>query len=130
MLELMVAVAIAAILASIALNSYAGYVTRARLSDAWDGLANYRLRMEQAYQDGGSYGTAACTVATPAPTKYFTFACALANGGMTFVATATSTAAMPGYAYAVSDDGVQSTTAFPDASGLPASCWLSRVGDC
>ena len=126
----MVAVVIVAIVAAVALPAYTSYVTRARLSDAYDGLTNYRLRMEQAYQDTGNFGGAGCAVAVPAATRYFAFSCTLANGGMTFVATASSTAAMPGYAFTVNDDGTQATTAFPGATALPAQCWLSRNGDC
>ena len=51
----MVAVVIVAIVAAVALPAYTSYVTRARLSDAYDGLTNYRLRMEQAYQDTGNF---------------------------------------------------------------------------
>ena len=46
------------------------------------------------------------------------------------VLTATGNAGlMDGFTFTVDDANAQRTTAFPDASGLPASCWLKRKGD-
>lgn len=57
----MVAVAIVAILAGTALPAYTDYVRRGQLPDAFSALADYRVKMEQYYQDRRNYGTAACT---------------------------------------------------------------------
>ena len=64
LIELMVTVAVVAILASIALPSYSAYLQRSRVPAALDGLSSYATRMEQRYQDVGNYATGtACAVA-------------------------------------------------------------------
>ena len=47
LLELMIAVAIVAILAAIALPSYSDYIKRAKLVEAQNALADFRVKMEQ-----------------------------------------------------------------------------------
>lgn len=130
LLELLVAMAVAGLLTVIAIASYTSYIQRARLSEAFEGLTNYRLKMEQAFQDNGNFGTAACLVAVPADTPHFKFSCEIGNGGLSFVATAKGANKMEGRQFTVNDDGAQATTEFPGASGLPAACWLTRAGGC
>jgi len=130
-LELVTTVAVVAILASIALPSYIDYMRRSRLTDGFQAMAQFRMRMEQAFQDNGNYGVAGgpCAVAVPATSAYFSFECTLGAGGASFAMTATGTGFMSGYAYAVDDAGNQTTTAFPRAV-VPVACWLTRSGEC
>jgi prepilin-type N-terminal cleavage/methylation domain-containing protein len=130
LIELMVAVVVIAILSTIAFPSYTEYIKRSRISDGLAPLAQYRLQMEQASQDNGNYGVTTCAVAALTATAYFTFGCALGANAQSFTATATGTGTMAGYAYTVDDTGAQKTTAYPGRTGLPASCWLTRKGDC
>ena len=76
-IELMIAVAIIAILAAIALPAYEDYVRRAKLTEAFTALADFRVRMEQFYQDNRRYdggGLDGCGAAAP-NSKAFTFGC-------------------------------------------------------
>lgn len=128
LIELMITLAIIAILASVAVPSYSAYVTRSRLVEGQDALTTYRTRMEQLYQDSGNYGVGSCA-ATSASLKNFAITCELTSGGQGFVATADGTGALNGYTYTVNDANVRSTTAFPKAV-VPANCWLSSAGGC
>jgi type IV pilus assembly protein PilE len=130
LIELMVALAIIAIITSLALPSYAAYLQRSRVGDALAPLMQYRLQMEQASQDNGNYGVTGCAVPSPAATPYFRFGCTLATGAQGFVATATGYGTMAAYVFSVDELGLQKTTAFPGAASLPAPCWLTRIGDC
>lgn len=127
--EAMIAVAVLALLASIALPTYSGYVERSRLADAFNVLSTYRLRMEQGHQDNGNYGKDACAVATPSATTYFLFSCKVSDDGQTFVASAAGASSMAAYGFTVDDQENKVTTAFPKAD-VPANCWMTRVGDC
>jgi type IV pilus assembly protein PilE len=128
LIELMVAVAIVAILAKVALPSYTAYVQRAKVPPALDALSAHALRMEQRYQDTGSYGTSTCAVAAPAAAN-FTVSCTLSNSGQNFISAATGTGSMAGYGYTINHQGVRATTAHP--KGLPStSCWSTRGGSC
>ena len=63
LMELMVTVAIIAILASIALPSYSEYITRSRLVDAHTRLGDLRIQMEKYFQDNRTYlAGAACGI--------------------------------------------------------------------
>ena len=130
LVELLIALAILVILAAIALPSYSDYVRRAQLSSAFETLGSYRMRLEQAYQDGGNYGVTNCAVAAPGGTSYFSYSCTLTNSGQGFTATGTGTGMMSGYAYTTDAAGANTTTAFPRATTLPAACWWQKPGDC
>lgn len=125
LMEIMVTVALVALLASIALPSYAAYVKRARIPPALVALSAYSLRMEQAYQDSGSYGAEACT-AKVIDTQDFHMSCAPGKKGRSFVATVTGNGPMAGYVYTIDQDGNRATVAHPQ--GGNASCWTSRGG--
>lgn len=126
----MITVAIVAILASVALPAYTAYIQRSRVPVALDGLSAYLTRMEQRYQDVGSYANAAnaCAVAVPTADN-FTVTCAISNAGQGFTATATGSGPMAGYAFTINHLGVRVTTAHP--KGAPAAnCWSTRGGSC
>jgi type IV pilus assembly protein PilE len=128
LIEVMITVAIVAILASIALPAYTGYLQRARVPAALDGLSAYLTRMEQRYQDVGSYGNAACAVAVPTADN-FVVTCAISDGGQGFTATATGNGPVAGFTYTINHLGVRATTAHP--KGVPAAnCWTTRGSTC
>ena len=66
LIELMIAVAIIAILAAIAIPSYSEYVRRGRITEAISALSGMRVKMEQFFQDNRSY-VGACIAGTVAP---------------------------------------------------------------
>lgn len=132
LIEVMITVAIVAILASIALPAYGEYVRRARVPPALEGLSAYATRMEQRFQDTGRYSNAAglCAVQPlPAPAN-FSISCTITNAqGTAFVATATGAGSMAGYSYSVDHQGVRTTLLHP--RGVPAgNCWSMRGALC
>jgi type IV pilus assembly protein PilE len=132
LIELLVAIAIVAILAAVALPAYSNYVQRSRVPAALDGLSSYAVRMEQRFQDGGSYANgAACGVALPTVAN-FTVTCSLVTvggiAGAGFTATATGGGSMAGYTYTINHQGARSTTAHP--KGANTTCWTTRGSTC
>lgn len=70
LIELMITVAITGVLASIAVPSYQDYVRRGQVVEAPTYLSDYRVKMEQYFQDFknyGSTGTGTCAIGTNAP---------------------------------------------------------------
>lgn len=111
LIEVMVTVAVVAILASIAYPSYTDYLRRGQAQEAPGALSDFRTQMEQYYQDNRNYGTgAACGV--PAPTlKKFTWLCI--NSGQSYTATATGATTgslVQGLAYSIDQSNSQTTT--------------------
>jgi len=140
LIELMVTVAIIAILAAVALPAYTNYVRRGQLSEAFTLLSDYRVKMEQYYQDQKAYGETACvdtnrpawsTAALPfSGGKYFSIGCTLATKstqGYTLKATG-SGSLTTGYDYTIDNAGNRATTKFADVDGTAAigSCWATR----
>jgi len=146
LIEVMIVVAIIAILAAVALPAYGDYLRRGMLPDAFTALNDYRVKMEQYYQDNRAYGnTGATTCANnnaptwsnfvPVGANNFTFACALggntAVGAQSYTITATGKAGtrVAGHAYRITHDNVQSTTTFKGGA-VTKSCWLIRGSEC
>ena len=140
LIELMVTVAIVAILGGTALPAYTDYVRRGQLPDAFSALADYRIKMEQYYQDRRNYGGSACAdVAsgpawanfTPGSASKFTFACSVLDSGQGYRVTATGKTgvAAAGHAYTVDHSNNQATTTFK-GSAVTKTCWLARGNEC
>ncbi|WP_269144639.1 type IV pilin protein [Nitrogeniibacter aestuarii] len=132
LIELMVTVAILAILASIALPSYRDYVLRSQLSEALSGLSEWRVRMEQFYQDNRSYDNGgACGAAAPTSVQYFGFNCATNNGGQGYTLTASGTGQTSAFTYTMNQAGQKATTATKWSGVTSTTCWVvSKSGSC
>ena len=121
LIEAMVVVAVLGILAAISVPNYSRYVTRGHLVDAGNALSEYRIRMEQFYQDNRTYARAGvCGQAVPTNLDNFAIACAIAAGGQAFTATATGAGSTAGFVYTINQANVRSTTAIPSHWGTLA----------
>ena len=130
LIEVMITVAIIGILTAIALPAYTAYIQRARVPPALDALSALATRLEQRFQDAGSYANAAgdCGVTLPAA-EDFTIACAVTGGGQGFTATATGSGPVNGYGYSINQQGTRVTTAHP--KGAPSvNCWSTKGSVC
>jgi type IV pilus assembly protein PilE len=124
LIELMIVVAIVAILASIALPSYNDYVRRGKIQEATSTLAANRVRMEQYFQDNRTYVGA--TLETTG-TRYFTYVFSVAPTATVYTITATGVVArdMSGYSYTVDQNNAK--TSLADGT-VGATCWLNKKG--
>jgi len=147
LLELMIVVAVIAILAAIALPSYQDYITRSKFQEATSSLADLRVKMEQYFMDNrrynatgvpGTCGVPGGLVPTVPGAKYFTFACASSNaagaGDQQFSITATGIPAqgLDGIAFTVNHSNTKATVV---TGGTPmaskgyasnAGCWIVK----
>jgi type IV pilus assembly protein PilE len=134
LIELIITVAVVAILARIAVPAYPSYLARGKITDALASLANYRVQMEQYFQDNRNYGTAgaACSVAAPA-SQYFTYTCQVGTPNSSFTATAASIAGSLGsggdYTYSINEQNTKSTSKFKGGA-VTKACWLIRGSEC
>ena len=133
LIEIMITIAIIAILSAIAIPQYQDYVTRGELPEAHAGLGAYRVQMEQYYQDNRNYGPGGCGVAAPTY-KYFTQGCVLTNGNQGFTATATGTSGRvvgpPPFVFTLNEQNVRATTSSPSGWGTFPTCFVTRKGSC
>lgn len=146
LIEIMVVVAIIAILTAIAVPSYQDYILRSRLVDPTNQLTAMRARMEQYFQDnrfyttGGAIGTWPCSSAertkvnaTLSPTG-FTIDCTPAPTATTYRLTATGSGATAGFVFTIDQDDNKATTTTAPAStrGYPSSttCFVMKKTGC
>lgn len=132
LIELMITVAIIAILAGVALPAYTDYVTRGRIPEATSNLSAMRVRLEQFYQDNRQYGSTAsvCGVSNP-QSGNFTYSCNWGAGAtnQSFTATATGTGPMTGFTYTIDHENNRRTTALPSGWGTATiNCWVVKKG--
>jgi len=129
LIELMIVVAVIAILSAIAIPAYNDYVTRGKLVDATSNLADMRIQLEQYYQDNRGYGStsSSCGVALPT-SKYFTFSCKWGASGddQSYKATATGTINNTNFTYTIDDTNTKTSTT---GWGNGTTCWIMRKGD-
>jgi len=140
LIEVMVTVAIIAILAAIAIPNYRDYVTRGKLTEAFGGLADARVKMEQYFQDNRTYATAGCTTGAPGANqvqvqtlKNFTLDCGTPTA-TTYTITATGINDMVGFSYTI-DQSNNKTSGFTGSGSSagwtvasPNDCWVLRKG--
>lgn len=138
LIEVMIVVAIVAILASVAVPAYTQYIRRGAMQEAFSNLANQRVRLEQYYQDNRAYGPTAATTCgnaaanalVIADNKYFDYSCTTSNSGQNYTITATGKGTVNGYAYTLNDSGAKGTTQYAGSTST-ATCWaVKSASDC
>lgn len=119
LIELLIALAIVGVLASIALPSYREHVRRGAMEDITASLATGRVAIEQFYLDNRTYEDAPC----PPDTEHFTVTCD--GDADTYTLTATGSGLMDDFVLTLDETDAR-TTAGPWGD---AACWLRRKGD-
>ena len=133
LIEVMIVVAIIAILAAIALPSYRDYILRGQLVDATNLLVAGRANMERYFQDNRTYAAAGSITPPCSGTQgYFTLSCT--SAASTYTLTATGSGPVTAFAYTVNQLDARATAI---ATGGPAgwigstACWIvKRGGSC
>jgi type IV pilus assembly protein PilE len=139
LIELMIVVAILAVLAAIALPSYSDYIQRSKISEAISNLSDMRTRMEQFYLDNRTFPTACVTTGTtttklnlPPAQKYFAVTCSNLTA-TTYTVTATGKPAegmSSAFVYTINEGNVRTSNG-PSGQYHNTSCWAIRKnGDC
>ncbi len=129
LIEVMITVAIVAILAAVALPSYQDYVTRGYIPEATSQLGTRQVRLEQYFQDNRTYDGAPVCAADTTTSKVFDFECTAADANG-FTLQAQGKGRMAGFAYTVNQAGQKTTAGVPDgwATPNPNNCWVTRKG--
>jgi type IV pilus assembly protein PilE len=136
LIEVMITVAIVAILAAVAIPAYTDYITRGKIQEATSTLLAQRTKLEQYFQDSRTF-VGACAAGTVAPLpvglKYFTITCPTlsdtqyqvrAQGGIAGV-----DQSMAGFAFTIDQANNRVTATVPAGWTLPATtCWVAKKG--
>lgn len=129
LIELMVVIAIVAILATVALPAYSEYLLRGRIPEATSALAAKRVRIETHYDNNRTYVGAPDCAADTGTSQYFDFSCAAADADG-YTLQAVGKGAMSGFTFTVNQANARATTAAPSGWATSAACWITRKGGC
>jgi type IV pilus assembly protein PilE len=134
LIELMIVVAVVAILASIAVPMYSQYVQRGKITEATSGLSELRLRAEKWFADNRTYmnsaGTAVGFSQVISNPRYFSFSCVATASTFTCTAEGAATGGMTGFRYTIDQSNTRKST-FTGLSGWnnSNSCWVTKKGE-
>ncbi len=134
LIEIMIAVAIVAILAAVAIPSYRDYLVRSALVDGLAGLSTMAVAMEQHYQDNRTFknngaNTSPCGWSSTKRTYgRFTAACTLQTQGG-FVIRATGSGLAKNFKFEIDQDGNRATTAVPSGWTKCDGKWVTKKGE-
>jgi type IV pilus assembly protein PilE len=138
LIEVMVVVAIVAILAAIAVPNYSEYVRRGKLVEAPSTLADLRVKLEQNFQDNRTYKDTTtagrlgnCGVQTPKGTQYFGWSCVATDTTYTITAANLANVGLDDagdYTYTLDGSNARKTTVF-DGNACTAAKWVTKKGD-
>lgn len=124
LIELMITVAVVAILAAIALPSYSTYIRKTRRADAMATLSQDQTALERCYAANFSYAMPPCTAPPAASIKgYYTIAATSTATTYTLTATATGAQAADTTCTTMTIDQANQQTALDNASNPQPGCW-------
>jgi type IV pilus assembly protein PilE len=148
LIELMITVAIIAILAAVALPNYNNYIRRGKIVEGTSTLLSMRTKMEQYFQDNRSYTApsvaviAPCAAGSSVPVpilKYFTITCPTLNQTQYTIqadggSLSSGDNSMQGIHFTINQANVRSTTVDGGSTMANAgytsnaTCWTTKQG--
>lgn len=132
LIELMITVAIIAILASIALPAYRDYVLRGQIAQATNALSTLRANMERHYQDNRQYTTQGTFVSPCDETSTagsFTVSCPAATlTANTFIAQAQGSGGTTGFTFTINQRNDRATPSAGAGWTLCGTAWVTQKG--
>ncbi|SFC46432.1 type IV pilin protein [Massilia yuzhufengensis] len=127
LIEIMITVVVIGILTAVALPSYNGYMMRARLTEAFTGLAGLQPRMEQHWSNTRSYAGFDAAALKLMPKDSDNFAYELTESSASaYLVTATGQGTADGFVFTIDQNGRRATTGVPDGWTGSDDCWVDR----
>lgn len=132
LIEVMVTVAIVAILASLAYPNYIEYITRSRIIEGTSKMSDFRVRMEQYFMDNRTYlNGAACGVPNQPAGAHDNFGISCAGTATTYTITGQGVGSMANFTYTVDQTNTRATTSANPGWVLTPGCWVTKKdGSC
>lgn len=129
LVELMIVLAIASVLATLIYPSYRDHLIRGAIPEAISGLSLYAARLEEYYLDHRTYESTAGRCAPIGPDAgRFSFNCEPRSNGQAYLLTATGVSGdLAEFTFTLDQNGNERTIALPTTWGsVPANCWIQK----
>jgi prepilin-type N-terminal cleavage/methylation domain-containing protein len=133
LIEVMIVVAIVAILAAVAIPSYRDYILRGQLVDATTLLATTRADMERYYQDNRTYSNVSAAITAPCVKSMpnWDLSCS-AQGAQNFTLLVVGKNATNGFSYSIDQSDTRLTLTLGGSWPTPTppnnQCWVLKRG--
>jgi prepilin-type N-terminal cleavage/methylation domain-containing protein len=141
LIEVMIVVAIVAILSAIAIPAYRDYVLRGKLLDGSSGLSAFRVDMERYFQDNRTYLPTSspafvppCDASVPVAQRTvgtFVITCSVISATY-YTLSAAGSGTTNGFTFTLTQQGIRGTDTVPSTDTswgtAPATCWLLKRG--
>jgi type IV pilus assembly protein PilE len=127
LIELMIVVAIVAVLAAVGIPAYNAYVMRGYMHGAQDALVEQANEVQKYAQDNEKYPT---SCPNPVTATHFTISCS-SSSSTTYLLTATGTGPAAGFTFTLDESGNRATKTAPSGWASNQTCWTrDQEGDC
>ena len=128
LVELMVGIAIIAILTAVALPAYRNYVITSRLTEAFSSLATAQAASEQFWSNNRTYVGFDTAASFPRNSTNFNYALSGADtSSYTITATGVGGSPVAGFSYTIDQNGSRTTVSTP-SWGTSTTCWINKQG--
>lgn len=133
LIEVMITVALLALLAAIGYPQYTNHVATGYITEAHADLMDYKNKMESYYQDEKTYRTGTGSVCGVQPGAYnttgkkFAYGCTAADETFTLTATS-SLPLLNGMGFSINNNGAKQTFKQTTATITQATCWAKHRG--
>lgn len=139
LIEVMIVVAIIAILASVALPSYRNYILRGELTEGTSALATFQAQMERHFQDNRTYATVTsgsttfttpCAAGAAGTRKFgnFQISCVGTPTASAYTVQAVGSGSANGFTFTINQAGTRATTSAPTGWTTCATGWILKKG--
>jgi len=127
LIELMIVVAVLALLSAIAFPQYTNYIQRGKITEATSSLSELRLRAEKRYADNRAYTGFSQAIDNA---KYFTYACVINANDFICTATGVANQGMTGFVYTINESNTRASD-FTGVAGWNdcATKWITKKGE-
>lgn len=136
LIEVLITVAIIAILTAVAMPQYQDYVTRSRLANASTGLSTISAQMERYFQDNRTYGNTGSFISpcnTSAASRTFgnfVISCQTPPDNLQFTLQAVGNGPVAGFTYTINQQSVRTSTVSAAWGGATCNTkWIMKKGD-
>lgn len=129
LIELMITVAVIAILCAVAIPAYGNYLMRGRLVEAYSGLGMVQTSAEEYWSNKRTYVDFDKDTPNRMPPAGNNFTFSLTSAGVSgYTVTAIGRNQAAGFEFTIDQGGNRATTKSPAGWGTSTSCWINGKG--